>query len=74
VARRFGTLAFIEVKARANDAELALAIDERRLARVAAAANYLCARHARPDDDIRIDVMLIAPRRWPRHLVNVWRG
>lgn len=74
VARRLRTLAFIEVKGRATKAELDLAIDAHRLGRVAAAANYLCARHARPDDDIRIDVMLIAPGCWPRHLVNVWHG
>jgi putative endonuclease len=30
--------------------------------------------YAKPDDDIRIDVILIAPRRWPRHLTNVWQG
>jgi putative endonuclease len=74
IARRFRTLAFIEVKSRATEAELDFAIDRRRLVRVAAAADYLAPRHARPNDDIRIDVMLIAPRRLPRHLVNVWHG
>ena len=74
IARRGRIVAFIEVKARATAAELDLAIDRRRLTRVAAAANFLAARHAGLRDDIRIDVMLIAPRRLPRHLVNIWHG
>jgi len=74
IARRFRTVAFIEVKSRASSAELDFAIDRRRLVRVAAAADYLAARYARPHDDIRIDVMLLLPKRLPRHLVNVWHG
>lgn len=74
VARRGRTLAFVEVKARDSAAGLDLAIDEYRLRRVAAAAQLLAPRFARPRDDIRIDVVLIAPRCWPRHLANVWHG
>ena len=54
-------------------ADLDLAIDPYRLRRVAAAAEMLAPRFARPYDDIRIDVMLLAPRRLPRHLVHVWQ-
>ncbi len=74
VARRGAMLAFVEVKARATPADLDLAIDERRLARVAAAAELLWHDLARPGDDMRIDVMLLAPGRPPRHLANVWHG
>lgn len=74
IARRRRTVAFVEVKVRATPAELDLAIDQRRLTRVAAAANFLARRHARPRDDIRIDVMLLCPGRLPRHLINVWQG
>jgi len=74
IARRRRTVAFIEVKTRATTAELDLAIDQRRLMRVAAAANYLAARFAGPRDDIRIDVILLCPGRLPRHLANVWHG
>lgn len=74
IARRSGILAFVEVKARATDAELDFAIDERRLARVAAAAEVLAAEHARPDEAIRIDVILLAPGRLPRHIENAWIG
>jgi putative endonuclease len=74
VARRGRMVAFIEVKARATEAELDLAIDRHRLKRVAAAADYLAARYARSKDDIRIDVILLCPRRLPRHLRNAWHG
>jgi putative endonuclease len=73
VARRGRTLAFVEVKWRERPEDLDLAIDERRLRRVAAAAAMLAPRLARPTDDIRIDVMLLAPKRLPRHLVHVWQ-
>jgi len=74
VARRGKTVAFVEVKARASEVELALAIDERRIRRVAAAAEALAPRYVRTGDDLRIDVVLIAWRRWPRHMRNVWHG
>lgn len=74
IARRWKTTAFIEVKARTNAADLDLAIDEYRIRRVAAAVNVVSHKYARPNDDIRIDIILIAPRHWPRHLINVWHG
>lgn len=74
VARKDAMLAFIEVKARGSAAELDRAIDERRLARVAAAAEILWHDLAQPGDDMRIDVILLAPGRPPRHLANVWHG
>lgn len=74
IARRGRTTAFIEVKTRTTAEALDLAIDEYRLRRVAAAVNAISHRYARPDDDIQIDIILIAPRTWPRHLANVWHG
>jgi len=74
IARRGRTTAFIEVKTRTTAAALDLAIDEYRLRRVAATVNAVSHRYARTGDDIRIDIILIAPRSWPRHLVNVWHG
>lgn len=72
IARRGHTLAFVEVKWRASAAALDDSIDERRLRRVAVAADQLRHRYAKADDDVRIDVILLAPGRWPHHLVNVW--
>lgn len=74
IARRGNTLAFVEVKTRASEAELAFAIDRHRLTRVARAAEMLAARYARPGDAIRIDVILVRPRALPRHIVNAWQG
>jgi putative endonuclease len=65
-------VAFVEVKWRARAADLDLAIDERRLRRVAAAAEVFAPAYLRPGDDMRIDVLLLAQRRWPRHIANAW--
>jgi putative endonuclease len=74
VARKGNLVAFVEVKTRRTAAELDHAIDERRLARVAAAAEVLMSRYAGPDDDIRVDVILLAPGTRPRHIENAWIG
>ena len=70
VARRGRMVAFVEVKWRAGAKELDFAIDEYRLRRVAAAAEALASRYVRPGDDMRVDVLLLAPGRFPRHIVN----
>ncbi|WP_288459809.1 YraN family protein [uncultured Sphingomonas sp.] len=74
VAKRGGLVAFVEVKSRATAAELDHAIDHRRLARVAAAAEVLMPRYATQGEDIRVDVILLAPRSAPRHIENTWIG
>ena len=74
VARKGALIAFVEVKMRKTAAELDHAIDERRLSRVAAAAEYLMPTYAGPGDDIRVDVILIAPGTRPRHIENAWIG
>jgi len=74
VAKRAGLVAFVEVKTRATAAELDFAIDERRLARVAAAAELLMPVYATAGEDIRVDVILLAPGTRPRHIENAWIG
>ena len=74
VARRGHTLAFVEVKARANEDAAGFSLDHWRLRRVARAAERLAPRYMRDGDEIRIDAMFIIPRRWPKHLPNVWQG
>ena len=74
VARRRRTIAFVEVKARASDNAAAISLDAYRLRRVAVAAERLAPRFMRPGDDIRIDAIFIVPRRFPRHLANIWQG
>lgn len=73
VALRGSALVIVEVKARGQGeaAEALLPRQQRRLER--AAAHFL-GRHPRLADlDLRFDVVLIAPRRWPRHLADAWR-
>lgn len=74
VARKGNLIAFVEVKMRATAGELDFAIDERRLTRVAAAAEILMTRYAGPGDDIRVDVILLARGAAPRHIENAWIG
>lgn len=70
IARRGRTVAFVEVKWRGTAEARDWAVDERRLARVHAAAEALAPRYARPGDDLRIDAVLLAPGAWPRHIAN----
>jgi putative endonuclease len=69
VARRRGTLVFVEVKARERFDDAAEAVIPRQQRRIIAAAEAWLAMH--PDDasgEIRFDVMLVAPKSLPRHI------
>ncbi|WP_114228884.1 MULTISPECIES: YraN family protein [Sphingomonas] len=74
VARRGGTLAFVEVKKRRDQQSADLALDRSRLKRVAVAAERLAPRYGRGCSTIRIDAIFIVPGRWPRHVPDVWSG
>lgn len=74
VARRAKTLAFVEVKARADMNAAEFSLDEWRLRQVAVAAERLMSRYMDGVDDVRIDAIFIVPFRWPKHLANVWQG
>jgi putative endonuclease len=74
IARRGKTIAFVEVKARRNVRDLATAIDAYRLRRVAAAAEILLPKYGKECENMQIDVIMVAPWRWPHHLPNVWHG
>ena len=73
IARRGKLIAFVEVKWRKTAAALDDAIDERRLARVAAAVEAVAHEYATDGEDIRLDVILLAPGRFPRHIANAWQ-
>jgi putative endonuclease len=72
VARQASLVAFIEVKWRKQAQALAFAIDEHRLSRVAAAVEAVGHEYLQPGDDMRIDVILLAPGCSPDHIVNAW--
>lgn len=70
VARRGNDLVFVEVKARERLDDAAEAVTARQQRRIIAAAEAWLA--ANPDDmtrNIRFDAILVAPRRWPRHIL-----
>ncbi|MFL6838061.1 MAG: YraN family protein [Bradyrhizobium sp.] len=70
VARKRNLLAFIEVKARASLDEAAYAVTPRQQQRIIATAQgWLMAHPEHAEFEMRFDAMLIAPRRWPRHLL-----
>jgi putative endonuclease len=74
IVRRGSVLAAVEVKARDDFATAGEAIGARQRQRIARALTYFMS--ARPDLATlspRFDVMLVAPRRLPRHLVDAWR-
>ncbi|MFW2349078.1 YraN family protein [Qipengyuania sp.] len=73
VAKRGKVVAFVEVKWRRKLADLDHAIDEYRLSRVAAAVEAVAHRYAGGDEDLRIDVILLAPGSFPRHIANAWQ-
>ncbi len=75
IARRGRMLAAIEVKARDSLATAAASISTRQRRRIARALDHFLA--LRPDLarlDIRFDVMLVTPGRWPRHIADAWRN
>ena len=74
IARRGRTIIFVEVKSRSTSGQAAMSLDDWRLRRVAAAAEALLPRFARPDDEVRIDAIYVVPRRFPCHLANISQG
>jgi putative endonuclease len=73
IARRGGTLAFVEVKARRQTSEEVLTLRQRRRI-VRAAEMFLARRPELAGLAVRFDVMLIGRRRWPRHLAGAFRA
>lgn len=73
IVRRKKTVVFVEVKYRKRAETLGQAIDHYRLRRVAAAAEAMAHAYLQPGDDMRIDVLLLAPGRFPRHITNAFQ-
>jgi putative endonuclease len=75
VAKRGRVLVFVEVKAR-RDSDVGLdAVTGTGRARIARAAGTWLSRYPGAARlDLRFDVIVVAPRRWPLHLRNVFDG
>jgi len=70
-----GVLCFIEVKARAEESQIADAIGLRQRGRIARAAEiWLAGRPGLARNGIRFDVVSVARGRMPRHLRDAWRS
>jgi putative endonuclease len=75
IARRFGLLVFVEVKARANATEAAWSITPRQQQRISRAAeHYLATNPAYLKHDVRFDAILVTPGGWPKILTNAWQS
>jgi putative endonuclease len=69
-----GMLCFVEVKARADTDGAAQSLTPRQQERIGrAAVLYLGTRPALRHKGVRFDVILVAPRRLPRHVKDAWR-
>ncbi len=75
VARRGSVLAFVEVKHRASLAGAAYSITPRQKRRIARAALVFLQGHPELAAlSPRFDAILVAPKRWPRHIEGAWRS
>jgi putative endonuclease len=74
IARRGRTIAFVEVKARADRTAALEAVSPQQRRRIAAAAEGWLARHGDAADcTLRFDVVAVLPGRLPTHLADCWR-
>jgi putative endonuclease len=73
IARRGGTIAFVEVKARGDIDEAAGAISETKRRRISRAARVWITRNAwSMSENLRGDAVFVAPGRLPRHLPSAY--
>jgi putative endonuclease len=73
IATRFGTVAFIEVKARQSHSSFGETLEGINQSRISRAADYWIARHhRRSETQFRFDVIFLARGRWPRHISNAF--
>ncbi len=71
IAVRGKRLAFVEVKRRLTDEDAEAAVGGRQAQRIRSAADYWLAHRPRYHaHEQGYDLVLILPRRWPRHIEN----
>lgn len=73
VAKRGGTVVFVEVKGRRTRDSAAESIHGQNQARVVRAAQWWLQRHGQYiEHEVRFDVCLIAWYRWPHHITHAF--
>ena len=73
VAERWGTIVFVEVKARNSTGSLEEALRAVNQRRITQAAQFWIAKHPRyAVSGMRFDVIFLARRSWPRHVINAF--
>lgn len=73
IARRGGTLAFVEVKERPTRDAALEAVSPRQARRLVGAARYwLAAQPPATAGDWRFDIVVVSPYLFPRHLPNAF--
>jgi putative endonuclease len=74
LAIRGRTLAVVEVKQRTTLEAALEAVSHDQRERLRRAGRILAARRPRLNDaSVRLDLIALAPRRWPRHIVDAWQ-
>jgi putative endonuclease len=74
IAAKRGVLAVVEVKARPTLPQALAALPQTSWRRRHAAVSYFVARRPHlAHHAIRFDLMVVLPRRLPRHIKDVWR-
>jgi putative endonuclease len=75
LAVRGGVLAVVEVKSRANLEDALECVTAAQRERLLRAGHAIASRRAGLKGSIvRLDLMALAPGRWPRHIVDAWKG
>jgi putative endonuclease len=73
IAERFGTVVFVEVKARSKAISEAETLESIRQDRIVRAARYWQAKHSgHAKTSLRFDVIFLARGHWPRHVINAF--
>jgi putative endonuclease len=75
IAARGHTVVAIEVKSRASAETAVSSISGDQRNRIARALEYFIQRTPRfSNADLRFDVMVTTPKRWPTHIKNAWQA
>lgn len=73
IARKGDLIVFIEVKARAETTDALESVTEKQQRRIEQAAEIWLQNETSQDFAVRFDVITVAPRSLPTHIMDAWR-